>query len=71
MIVIKLTNEQYDLIELALGLSMTFLWKQISYFGEVESYKFPMIKEMDSMYYDIGDLHRDFESGCIKVKEEE
>lgn len=70
MITIQLTDKQYDLVRLALSISKKHLDDQLRFFKGVGDWKFKMIKEMESVRYDIYLLKQTLEYGLKEVIEE-
>ena len=69
MTTIKLTDEQYDLIEMAIGIAETYFEEQLDMLEDIiPAWKNTMVKELENMYHDMIDLRDDFEMGKLEIK---
>ena len=67
MITIKLTDEQYDLVEMAIGIAETYFDEQLDVLEDIApSWKNSMVKELEDLYLNVKELHDDFETGKLE-----
>ena len=65
---IELTNKQYDLIELAIGIAETYFDEQLDVLEIAPSWKHSMVKELEDLYLDVKELRDDFETRKLVKK---